>query len=73
MVRRQGKRSVQNVLESGNDEKKKGGKNSSSHADVSGAREPKQRRREEQRDNSQELGSFSSHLSFKSDCFELSM
>jgi hypothetical protein len=70
MVRRQGKRKARAALESGNGEKKEG-ESSFSCVDVSGAREPKRRRREEQRDNSQEPSSFFSHLPFKSDCFEL--
>jgi hypothetical protein len=40
MVRRQGKKRVQAVLESGNDEKKKEGESSFSRVDASGAREP---------------------------------
>jgi hypothetical protein len=40
MVRRQGKKRVQAVLESGNNEKKKEGDSSFSRVDVSGAREP---------------------------------
>jgi hypothetical protein len=71
MVRRQGKRKARAVLESGNGEKKKEGESSFSRVDISGAHEPKRRRRDEQRLEAHTSGSFYSYFPFKFDCFEL--
>jgi hypothetical protein len=72
MVRHQGKRKARAVLESGNGEKKKEGESSFSRVDAFSAREPKCRRKDEQRLEAHIACAFYSYFPFKFDYFELS-
>jgi hypothetical protein len=73
MVRRQGKRKMQALLGSGNDEKKKEGESSFSRVDAQGARDPKCRREEEQQLRAHTPGLSFSYLPFKFGCVELNL
>jgi hypothetical protein len=65
MVRRQGKRKVRVVLESGNGEKRKEGESSSVGLDAPDTHEPRRRGEGEQRFKALRPGSPSLYLSFK--------
>jgi hypothetical protein len=65
MVRRQGKRKSRAMLESGNDEKKGEGEDSSATLDAHGTHAPTHRREEEQRFKVPRPSSPFLYLSFK--------
>ena len=71
MVRRQGKRKAQALLESGNGERKKEGEGPSASLDAHGTRDPKGRGEAEQRHRAHAPGLSLSHFLFKFSCVEL--